>query len=187
PGIVTVPINAAWTERLALPATKGKWQRFSRTFTPAQADCSFKLRVLSESVTRGIDIDDVCLVAGDKCETGMNLIPNGDFETSWSAQRVARELPDMEKMAERLARELAATKDFPRVPRWHGDTLPTIAGPSFVDKTGRPVFFVGYGHFDQVRRDIEKFPAYGINIVQHGEFGPAQVFVKEDQIDDTPI
>src|SRR5439155_20113368 len=122
PGIVTIPINAAWTERLALPATKGKWQRFSRTFTPAQADCSFKLRVLSESVTRGIDIDDVCLVAGDKSETGKNLIANGDFETSWSAQRVARELPDMEKMVNRLARELADTKDFPRVPRWYGDT-----------------------------------------------------------------
>src|SRR6185295_3769016 len=79
-------------------------------------------------------------------------------------------------------------KDFPRVPRWSGASRPTVAGPSFVDpKKGRPVFFVGHGHFGQVRADIEKFPAYGINVVQHGEMGPAQVFPKEDVIDDAPV
>jgi hypothetical protein len=142
--------------------------------------------VLSEEPTRGALIDDVCLVEGSEAESGKNLIANGGFEDSWSAARVARELPDMEKMADRLDATLKAAQ-FPRVPRWSGDARPTIRGPSFLDKSGRPVFFVGYGHFQQVRNDIEKFPGYGINIVQHGEMGAAQLFPKENEIDDKPV
>lgn len=35
----------------------------------------------------------------------------------------------------------------------------------------RPVFFNGYGHFTAVRRDLEKMPDYGLNIIQV-EMGP---------------
>jgi len=42
----------------------------------------------------------------------------------------------------------------------------------------RPVFFCGYGHFTSVRRDVEKFGAYGLNIFQV-EFGPRGT-VQED-------
>ncbi|NQT50814.1 beta-galactosidase, partial [bacterium] len=70
-----------------------------------------------------------------------------------------------------------------------------IEGPSFVadavhSVTGkaerRPVFFMGYGHFGAVRRDIEKFPRYGVNCIQI-EFGPRNVLVAEDRVDDAPI
>jgi hypothetical protein len=113
-------------------------------------------------------------------------------QTSNSLQdRVARELPDMEKMADRLAAQLNQASDhsieLPRVPRWDGKTRPKISGPSFLDAHGRPIFFIGYGHFDQVRKDIEKFPAYGINIVQHAEFGPSAVFPTETQVDDSAV
>ena len=80
---------------------------------------------------------------------------------------------------------------LPKVPRWTGQQRPTIQDASFIGPTSadanRPIFFLGYGHFAQARNDIEKFPAYGINIVQHGEFGPAQVFPAENEIDDTPV
>jgi hypothetical protein len=29
-----------------------------------------------------------------------------------------------------------------------------------------PTFFTGYGHFAQVRKDLELFPSYGINMIQ---------------------
>lgn len=69
-----------------------------------------------------------------------------------------------------------------------------IKGTSFLAKarypTGReeerPVFFVGYGAFGQVRADIEKFPSYGTNIIQI-EFGPSSVFPKENEVSDAPI
>ncbi len=66
----------------------------------------------------------------------------------------------------------------------------TIDGPSFIAEavdstTGkaerRPIFFVGYGHFGSVRRDIEKFPRYGANFIQI-EFGPRSVLVAEDEV-----
>ncbi|MDF2939347.1 MAG: hypothetical protein K0Q90_4720, partial [Paenibacillaceae bacterium] len=46
----------------------------------------------------------------------------------------------------------------------------------------RPIFFNGYGHFDQVRSDMSKFQDYGANIVQV-ETGPNRVvFQKEGYI-----
>jgi hypothetical protein len=29
-----------------------------------------------------------------------------------------------------------------------------------------PVFFCGYGHFDQVRKDMPRWPGYGVNVIQ---------------------
>ena len=73
------------------------------------------------------------------------------------------------------------------VPRYETSRL-SVRGPSFVgtrrfpDGTRRegPVFFTGYGHFSQVRRDIERFPGYGCNLCQI-EFGPRSVFPSEGQ------
>ncbi len=66
-----------------------------------------------------------------------------------------------------------------------------IEGLSFVgprvDSDGKrdrgPLFFVGYGHFAQIRADMPRWPGYGVNLLQHSEFGPAQVFPKEDKVD----
>ncbi len=95
-------------------------------------------------------------------------------------RRAFMQISDMDVMAKRLERELsealAGRRNFPEVPRWTGTERPKIVGPSFVAPVNfpshssssvlRPVFFVGYGHFGQVRADIEKFPRYGINIIQ---------------------
>ena len=191
PGGASLTLDASWSNRLDITDTGGQWKRFTKTFTPAAADVNYGPRVLIQDVTNGVLIDDLALVEGAQPETGKNLMPNGSMEESWTASRVARELPDMEKMADRLDHQLAdaiANKiKLPIVPRWDGKERPHIDGPSFLDSTGRPIFFVGYGHFKQVRDDIEKFPAYGINIVQHAEFGPSAVFPKEDQTDNTSV
>lgn len=65
-----------------------------------------------------------------------------------------------------------------------------IDGLSFIgnriDSTGKsdrgPLFFCGYGHFDQARNDIPKWPGYGVNIIQASEFGPSAVFPEEGKV-----
>ncbi|MCZ6679338.1 MAG: hypothetical protein O7E52_19070 [Candidatus Poribacteria bacterium] len=50
----------------------------------------------------------------------------------------------------------------------------------------RPVFFTGYGHFSQVRGDVEKFTRYGINLIQV-EFGPQSVFPDETTVSNAEV
>ena len=103
----------------------------------------------------------------------------------------------LEKMATRETTHVEAVLakqaiDFP-VPRYitskrtisHAQTLGTHRFPN--GKTERaPIFFTGYGHFSQVKSDIEKFPGYGCNIIQI-EFGPSAVLPKEDVTSDHAI
>ncbi len=44
-----------------------------------------------------------------------------------------------------------------------------------------PVFFCGYGHFDQVKKDMPRWPGYGVNIIQI-ELGPAGTLVGENEV-----
>lgn len=69
---------------------------------------------------------------------------------------------------------LAGTRR-PRAAPLYVTQHPAVAGASFMGDVRwpdgrveheRPLFFVGYGHFGQVRRDIPQFSAYGTNIIQ---------------------
>ena len=113
--------------------------------------------------------------------------------------RAFQQLDEMEAMAGRVERELRAAlagRRLPDVPRWTGTKRPRIVGPSFLAPVvfsahpampvERPVFFVGYGHFGQVRKDIEKFPGYGANVIQI-EIGPSDVFPKEGVVSDAAV
>jgi len=117
---------------------------------------------------------------------------------AWVLKRALYAIDDMEKMRERLKSQISQVKKgklgFPKVPRWTGEERAKIVGASFIAPTKslgssvvqRPVFFTGYGAFGQVRADIEKFPNYGINIIQI-EFGPNSVFPRENEVLDAPI
>jgi len=116
----------------------------------------------------------------------------------WVLRRALYAIEDMEKMQERLENQLKLARTgklhFPEVPRWTGEERAQIVGSSFLAPTAtkgspplkRPIFFNGYVGFGQVRADIEKFPDYGINIIQI-EFGPNSVFPKEEEVSDAPI
>jgi hypothetical protein len=100
---------------------------------------------------------------------------------------------DAALVLEQMARQALASDWTPSVPRYV--TGPRrIEGPSFRGRMengkwrmeDRPIFFVGYGHFGAVRRDIEKFPAYGVNLIQI-EFGPNSVLVGENEIDNRAV
>ncbi len=188
--------GASWQIRMPLKSTKNQWQRMQLTFTPEERDCAFQPRVLVESETPGLWLDDVALVEGKEPEAGNNLLASGGFEGGWTQRRADRELTEMDGIAKRLdaqLKEYSNGKKLPEVPRWTGRERPKIVGPSFIGPVKfphsdeiieRPIFFVGYGHFKQVREDVEKFPAYGINIEQCGEWGPSSIYPKEGETDD---
>ena len=64
----------------------------------------------------------------------------------------------------------------------HAQTIGTRRFPDGRGERG-PVLFTGYGHFGQVKRDIEKLPGYGCNIIQV-EFGPNSVLPNERDVSD---
>ena len=103
------------------------------------------------------------------------------------AQEAADEMVEMARRATLDLEQTLAGKRAPApVPRYRTSAIDIVGGHFVADTevttTGqrerRPVFFNGYGHFAAVRRDIEKFPAYGTNIIQI-EFGPNSVFPQE--------
>jgi len=209
PGTAWMGGGSNWQFRCYFKPTGGKWQQFTLTFVPSEADTDFVVRFNTDSETEGIWIDDVALVEGEQPDPKKpNLIFNPSFELVRSEViRAFMQINDMEEMARRLERQInnAFRQPVPRpsslvpffeVPRWTGTQRPKISGPSFIapvtfpsrpsSPVPRPVFFVGYGHFGQVRADIEKFPRYGTNIIQI-EFGPSSVFPREGVVSDAPI
>ncbi|MDD4101728.1 MAG: beta-galactosidase, partial [Kiritimatiellae bacterium] len=103
----------------------------------------------------------------------------------------------LEQMAEREKTRIAAildgkAEDFP-VPRYVTGRLEisraqTVGTRRLSDgrEVRGPIFFTGYGHFGQVKRDIEKLPGYGCNIFQV-EFGPSAVLPGETEVSDSAI
>ncbi|HEX2948241.1 MAG TPA: beta-galactosidase, partial [Armatimonadota bacterium] len=186
--------------KVQIPSTDGKWQQVSTTFTPGTKDANFTVQIVTESATDDIHIDDIALVQGTTTATGKNLITNGGFETiQREILRAMSQLDELEPMATRLSNDLQAaqrgTLHFAVVPRWTGTVRPTIKSSAFLAPTitsqkktpvTRPVLFTGYGHFGQVRADIEKFPNYGVNIIQI-EVGPSKFFPSEGKYDDAGL
>ena len=110
--------------------------------------------------------------------------------------RAARQLDELAVVLDRAEAELSALltgRPEPLVPRYVTSPI-VIAGTSFVAtvrwpdgrEERRPVFFTGYGHFGSVRRDLEKFPDYGLNIIQV-EFGPSSTVVGENEESTAPV
>lgn len=109
-------------------------------------------------------------------------------------QRAFEQLDEMDAIAQRLNQLDLTRANFPSVPRYLTSPV-EVKGASFIadtlnpvtgKKERRPVFFVGFGHFGQVRQDIEKFPRYGFNLIQI-EMGPSDIFPEKDRVDTTKL
>ncbi len=110
----------------------------------------------------------------------------GEDARHGKVQRALAQVRELEAMAMRVRRELTecleGRRAFPPVPRWTGSERAVIQGSSFLapvrwpdgSEARRPVFFTGYGHFGRVVADLEKWPAYGTNIIQI-ELGPRDI------------
>lgn len=119
--------------------------------------------------------------------------------TKGEVKRAVMQVRDLESIERSLNKEIAdalsGKRRLPAVPRWTGASRPVLKGSSFIAPTAtpgkpgvesRPVFFTGYGHFAQVQADIEKFPSYGVNIIQI-EVGPWSILPEEGVVDEKPI
>ena len=124
---------------------------------------------------------------------------------TWIEQDLRADLADRawdtaHSLAEMTAREVARAEAVlagaafaAPVPRYRTGPL-AVDGPCTIGlrrfPDGReergPVFLTGYGHFGQVRRDVEKFPGYGCNFLQI-EFGPRSVLPDEETYSDRAI
>ncbi|OUS67936.1 hypothetical protein B1748_35205 [Paenibacillus sp. MY03] len=101
-------------------------------------------------------------------------------------ERASYQLGEMERLYEEALEDvqayLAGTKQPKPVNRYITGDI-EIDRTSFIadtkgayadDKVRKEVFFTGYGHFEQVRKDIPNFFDYGANIIQV-EVGPSYV------------
>lgn len=120
-----------------------------------------------------------------------------DLEKGQLARAYAQ-LDEMERVAarlnQRLAEALSGAKPLPTVPRYITSPV-EIQGASLIadtvnpltgERERRPVFFVGFGHFGQVRADLEKFPKMGFNLIQI-ERGVWDILPEEGQVNLKPI
>ncbi len=84
-----------------------------------------------------------------------------------------------------MAKRLLAERDPSLiVPRYQ--TGPIEIEDGTFKQAGVPRYFVGMGHFGQVRKDIPLFPNYGFNIIQI-EQGPTGVVLPDGSVNKRPI
>ncbi|NOV01613.1 CBM96 family carbohydrate-binding protein [Paenibacillus planticolens] len=138
--------------------------------------------LLDQARQQGIPVDYETVnatVIGDFIQYGKDDILNGEKER---AIYVADQLDHLYSEAtDNLQAYLEGSKEAKAVQRYRTGSSPIrIDGYSFIaDVAGSSgdtvkqdkVIFTGYGHFDEVRRDIPKFSGYGTNLIQV-EFGP---------------
>ncbi len=95
-------------------------------------------------------------------------------------------VPELEIELDRLEKQLSANETFPATWSYRTGKVSTyrqgIPVVSAVNEQGekaeKPHFFVGYGHFDNARSDIEYFPSIAADVLQL-EIGPRDVFPTE--------
>jgi len=115
----------------------------------------------------------------------------GRIDRAWDTVYLLQQMAAREEARAQAILNGQAT-DFP-VPRYatspleisRAQTIGTRRHPDGRTERG-PVLFTGYGHFSQVRKDVEKLPGYGCNIIQV-EFGPHSVLPQEDETSDRAI
>jgi hypothetical protein len=79
---------------------------------------------------------------------------------------------------------LRVPKSLCEQPELHGDTfLARTTLPGDEAPILRPTYFGGFGHFDQVFKDLPNFPALGVNIIQDGRHGPDKNLLPDYTLD----
>ncbi len=123
-------------------------------------------------------------------------LTRNDADGDW--RRAYLSLRDMNRALDESITEMQACLTHPKLARgavrYQTGKL-TIEGLSLIgdriDAQGRqsrgPVFLCGYGHFDQARKDLPRFPGYGVNLIQSAEFGPSGVLTSENEVSYDPI
>lgn len=108
-------------------------------------------------------------------------IEQEDLSRIYYTEYTTEELYNQSK--ETLEAYISGTKDSKTVPKYITSEM-EIDGKNVYAQTDnggmiekRPVFFVGYGHFGQAKKDIPVFNEWGVNTIQN-EIGPTHVMVR---------
>ncbi len=145
--------------------------------------------LIEEAEKRGLDAayQRVSLAIGrDFIEYGLEDLARGEIARSEvAADELGQVLGEASHEMERM---LTDNLKPPPVPRFVTSKI-QIRDGSFVAQRRWPdskaenstIIFTGYGHFDQVRRDLLKFRDYGVNLIQI-EIGPSSTVVGPDQV-----
>jgi hypothetical protein len=89
-------------------------------------------------------------------------------DDSWRLLQVE----EIQKVLEETQRQMAIAARSPR-PAARPSMAPAELRNGIFYVDGRPAYFNGYGHFDQVEKDLTNFPDLGVTIVQDGRVGPS--------------
>jgi hypothetical protein len=179
-GRAAFALYTAGRERLRLAATREATKRVRALYDRTRAqgnDCAYQLATLTVA-------ENFCDFVGEDLDHKQVL-------------RAREQMDRIDEMLARAENELGAIADGKvndrLVPRYVTSPI-RIDGSAFIAtvqwpdgrREQRPVFFTGYGHFNAVRRDLEKLPAYGLNLIQV-EFGPNSTIPSETQESTAPI
>ncbi len=93
----------------------------------------------------------------DLASDNLEIVAQGMWNVDWLANSLPQALEEADAILRDPSRQI-------RVPRYVTGPVDIRRGAFWQD--GNPLFFVGMGHFDHVRRDIHIFPDYGFNIAQ---------------------
>ena len=106
-------------------------------------------------------------------------------------ERALRETNELNVVLDRAIAECKAAlagQKLPGVPRYVTSDIEVKDGVFVADTrmpggdiVRRPVYFTGFGHFNAARDFIEKWPDYGVNIIQI-EIGPSSVVTGPDTV-----
>lgn len=113
---------------------------------------------------------------------------NDDIENEWFTYFDSYTKPELDRMYreanENLSAYLNGTKTAVSVPRYissdmetDGYTVTALTKDADGTVSRRPVFFTGFGHFEDAAADIPKFQSFGMNTIQN-EIGPDSI-IKE--------
>ncbi len=164
--------------KLSIPGILTQLEQTQAKLTPF-AEC------LERANAKGIDIAyplSLYTIADNFIDFAKEDIQHGKQER---AQEIASYIDDAAArgiaMLKKMSADPAARLQVPRY-----QTGPVQIQDGVFVQNQRPLFFVGMGHFNQVRKDIPLFPSYGFNIIQI-EQGPSGVVLADGSVNMNPI
>jgi len=145
-------------------------------------------KIVDQAETQGLDLsyqrvtltvaeNFVQFARDDLKSTNVQIVTRGMWNADWLANAVSQTLKEAQDV-------LAGRAGDQPVRRYKTGPVQIRQGAFWQNE--RPLFFVGVGHFGQVKRDIPLFPGYGFNIAQI-TISVGSVLLNEEDVNEKPI
>jgi len=145
-------------------------------------------KIVRQAQTQGLDLsyqrvtltvaeNFVQFARDDLKSTSVQIVTRGMWNADWLANAVPRAVKEARDILTGRSSELS-------VHRYKTGPVKIRQGAFW--QNDRPIFFVGVGHFGQVKRDIPVFPDYGFNIAQI-TISVGSVLLNEEEVNEKSI